>query len=57
MTNSGHADSLLKFIESQNDLKEVITRFQNYVYFPRYSGERTLQVQDIVKIYACKYQK
>ena len=46
MTNFGLADSFLRFIESQNDFKEVITRFQKYVYFPRYSGVRTLQVKD-----------
>ena len=46
MTNFGLADSFVRFIESQNDFKESITRFQKYVYFPRYSGVRTLQVRD-----------
>ena len=43
MTNFGLAVSFLRFIESQkNDFKEVITRFQNCVYFHRYSGVRTI---------------
>ena len=46
MTNFGLADSFLRFIESQNDFKEVVTRFQKYVYFPRYSGVRTLKLRD-----------
>ena len=33
ITNFGLAGSFLRFIESQNDFKEVITRFQKYVYF------------------------
>ena len=33
MTNFGLTDSFLRFIESQNDFKEVVTRFQKYVYF------------------------
>ena len=49
MTNFGLADAFLRFIESQNDFKEVITSFQNCVYFPRYSGVRTLQVMDIYR--------
>ena len=46
MTNFDLADSFLKFIESQNDFKEVITRFQKYVYFPQYIRVRTLQLRD-----------
>ena len=46
MTNFGLAGSFLRFIESQNDFKEVITRFQKYVYFLRYSGVLTLQLRD-----------
>ena len=46
MTNFGLADSFLRFKESQNDFKEVITRSQKYVYFLRYSGVRTLQLRD-----------
>ena len=46
MTNFGLADSFLRLLESQNDLKEVIRRFKKYVYFPRYSGVRMLQVRD-----------
>ena len=46
MTNFGLANSFLRFIESQNDFKEVIILFQKYVYFPRYSGIRTLQLRD-----------
>ena len=46
MTNFGLADLFLRFIESQNDFKKVITRFQKYVYFPQYSGVRTLQLRD-----------
>ena len=49
MTNFGLADSYLRFIESQNDFKEVVTHFQKYVYFPRYSGVRTVQVRNIQK--------
>ena len=47
MTNFGLADSFLRFIESQNDFKEAITPFKKYVYFPRYSGVRTLQLRYI----------
>ena len=47
MTNFGLADTFLKLIGLQNDFKEVITRFQKYVYFPEYSGVRTLQLRDI----------
>ena len=46
MTNFGLAGSFLRFIDSQNNFKEVITRFQKYVYFPRYSGVRMLQLRD-----------
>ena len=46
MTNFGLADSFLRFIEPQNDCKEVITRLKKYVHFPRYSGVRMLQVRD-----------
>ena len=46
MTNFGLAGSFLRFRKSQNNFKEVITRFKKYVYFPRYSGVRTLQVRD-----------
>ena len=49
MNNFSLADSFLRFIESQNDFKEVIIRFQKYVYFPRYSGVCTLQLWDIYK--------
>ena len=46
MTNFGLAGVFLRDIESQNDFKEVITSFQDYMYFPRYSGVRMLQVRD-----------
>ena len=46
MTNFGLVDSFLGFIKSQNNFKEAITRFKKYVYFPRYTGVRTLQVRD-----------
>ena len=49
MINFGLADSFLRFIESQNYFKEVITRFQKYVYFPRYKGVRTLQLRDSLR--------
>ena len=45
-TNFIPADSFSRFIESQNGFKEVITRFQKYVFFPRYSRVRTLQLRD-----------
>ena len=45
MTNFGLADSFLRFIESKNNFKEVITRFQKYMYFPRYIGVLTLQLR------------
>ena len=48
MTNFGLAYSFLRCIESQNDFKEGITRFQKCVYFPRYSGVHTLQLRDII---------
>ena len=45
MTFFGLADSFLRFIESKNNFKEVITRFQKYVYFPRFIGVLTLQLR------------
>ena len=45
MTNFGLADSFLIFVEYQNHFQEVITRFQKYVYFPRYSRVCTLQLR------------
>ena len=47
MTNFGRSGSFLRFIESQHDFKEAVTRFQKYVYFTRYNGVRTLQLRDI----------
>ena len=50
MTNFGPADSSLRFIESQNDLKEVMTRFQKVCLLsPIYSGVRTLRVREYSK--------
>ena len=46
MANFGLADSFLRFIESQNDFKDLIKLFQKYVYFPRYSRVRMLQLRD-----------
>ena len=64
ITNFGLAGSFLRFIESQNDFKEVITRFQKYVYFPRYIGVRTLQVRDtgnnntlVLKVLFCNWNQ
>ena len=47
MINFVLADSFLRFIESQNDFKEVVTHLQKYVYFTWYSGVRALQLRDI----------
>ena len=57
MTNFGLAYSFLRFIKSQNYFKEVITRFQNYVYFPWYSGVSMLQIRDIYKHMCVQYLK
>ena len=46
MTNFGLVDSFLRFIESKNNFKEVVTSFQKYVFLPRYIGVRTLQLRD-----------
>ena len=48
MTNFGLADSFLRFIESQNDFKEVVTSFQKCMYFPQCSRVRTIQLRDTV---------
>ena len=44
--NFGLADSFLRFIETKNDFKEMVTRFQKYVFLPRFIGVRTLQIGD-----------